>query len=66
MSVIDDLQTIYKDGEPVAVIVPIEAYREMLERLEDIEDARELEEMRKRPLKFHSLEEILEEFDVQV
>lgn len=53
-------QVVYSDGEPVAVIVPIEEYREILERLEDAEDLAMLEEMRKRPLQFRALDEFLE------
>jgi len=34
----------------------------MLERLEDMEDLRTLESMRKRPLKFRSLDDFLEEY----
>ena len=53
-------QMVYKDGAPVAVILPIEEYREMLERLEDAEDLAMLEEMRKQPLEFSTLDEFLE------
>jgi hypothetical protein len=35
------------------------AFSEMLERLEDVEDLRMLEEMRRKPLKFRGLEEFL-------
>jgi len=51
------LQVVYRDGRPVAVIVPIDEYREMLEKLEDAEDLAMLEEMRQHPLQFRSLEE---------
>ncbi len=59
-------QIVYSDGEPVAVIVPIEEYREILERLEDAEDIAMLEEMRKRPLQFSTLDEFLERVGADV
>ena len=52
-------QIVYSDGEPVAVILPIEDYREILERLEDAEDLAVLEEMRKHPLQFSMLGDVL-------
>lgn len=48
-------------GKPAAVILDIGEYREMLERLEDVEDSRTLKAMRKRPLKFRKLEDFLQE-----
>ena len=45
----------------VAVIVGMEEYVKMLERLEDLEDLEMLNEMRSKPLEFKSLEEFLEE-----
>jgi len=44
------------------VILDIEAYQEMLERLEDVEDLKMLAEMRKKPLKFKKLEDFLGEY----
>jgi prevent-host-death family protein len=52
-------EIIVKDGRPRAVILDIDEYQEMLERLEDIDDLKMLEEMRKKPLKFRKLEEFL-------
>jgi len=54
-------QIILRNGKPSAVIIDIEDYRELLERLEDAEDLRELEEMRKRPLTFTKLEDFTQE-----
>ena len=56
------LQIVTENGEPSAVILDIEEYKEMLERLEDAEDLKTLEDMRKKPLKFKKLEEFLEEY----
>lgn len=50
-----------KEGKP-AVILDIDVYKGLLERLEDIEDLKILEEMRKKPLKFRKLEEFLKEY----
>lgn len=60
------LQVVLEDGEPSAVILGIEEYREMLERLDDVEDLAVLEQMRKRPLKFRRVEEFLEEYSPNV
>ncbi len=54
---------IIRDGKPTAVIVDIEEYQEILERLEDVEDLKILAEMRKKPLKFRKLEDFLEEYN---
>jgi PHD/YefM family antitoxin component YafN of YafNO toxin-antitoxin module len=54
-------EVILRDGKPAAVILDIDEYREMLERLEDMEDLRMLAEMRKRPLKFKTLQDFLKE-----
>ncbi len=57
-----ELEIILRNGKPAAVILEIDKYREMLERLEDAEDLKALAEMRKRPLRFRRLEEILREY----
>lgn len=54
---------VYEDGKPSAVILELEDYRELLERAEDIEDLKVLEEMRRKPLQFRSLDEFLAEHD---
>lgn len=55
-------EIILRDGKPRAVILDIQEYQEMLERLEDAEDLRVLEEMRKKPLNFKRLEDFLNEY----
>jgi PHD/YefM family antitoxin component YafN of YafNO toxin-antitoxin module len=55
-------EIILRNGKPSAVILDIDKYREMLERLEDAEDLKVLTEMRKRPLKFRRLDEFLREY----
>ncbi len=55
-------EIILRNGKPAAVILDIDAYQEMLERLEDIEDLKMLAEMRKKPLKFKKLDDFLQEY----
>ena len=50
----------------MAVILEIEEYQKLLERLEDIEDLKLLEDMRKKPLKFRPLEEFIKEYSPDV
>lgn len=54
-------EIILRDGKPSAVILDIDNYHEMLERLDDKDDLAALEKMRKRPLKFKPLNEFLKE-----
>ncbi len=55
-------EIVLREGKPSAVILDIDEYREMLERLEDFEDLNMLKEIRKRPFKFRKLEEFLKEY----
>lgn len=55
-------EIVFRGGKPAAVILDIDAYQEMLERLEDAEDLKILMEMRKKPLRFKKLEDFLEEY----
>jgi prevent-host-death family protein len=54
-------QVILKNGKPNAVILDIKDYQEMLERLEDAHDLKQLRRMRSRPMKFRLLEEVLKD-----
>ena len=54
-------EIIFREGKPAAVILDIDDYQEMLERLEDAEDLKVLAEMRQKPLKFKILEDFLAE-----
>lgn len=56
------LRLVVEDGEPAAVILGIEEYRQLLERLEDVEDLKMLERMRKKPLRFKKLEAFIAEY----
>tara|TARA_Y100000294_G_C8453442_1_gene295625 strand:+ start:597 stop:815 length:219 start_codon:yes stop_codon:yes gene_type:complete len=55
-------EIILRKGKPAAVILDIDEYSDMLERLEDIEDLKMLEKMRKKPLKFRKLDDFLKEY----
>ena len=55
-------EIVFRRGKPAAVIIDIDEYREMLERLEDSEDLKMLEEMREKPMKFRKLEDFLKEY----
>lgn len=59
-------EIVFRDGKPVAVILNIEEYQDILEQLEDIEDLKVLKKMRKKPLKFRRLEEFLKEHSPSV
>ena len=59
-------EIILRNGKPAAVILNISDYRRILERLEDAEDLKELEAMRKRPLKFRSLDDFLKQEKIHV
>lgn len=52
---------VVRDGKPVAVIMDIDEYQDILERLEDAEDLKMLEKMRKKPLQFRKLDDFLKE-----
>jgi PHD/YefM family antitoxin component YafN of YafNO toxin-antitoxin module len=54
-------EIVMRRGKPAAVILDIEEYRALLERVEDAEDLKMLKAMRKKPLKFRKLEEFLKE-----
>ena len=59
-------EVIVQDGEPTAVILPIEEYRAMLERLEDASDLKALATMRRKTLKFKRLDDFLKEYTPSV
>ena len=56
-------EIVLREGKPAAVILDIDQYREMLERLEDAEDLKMLERMKKKPLSFKSLDDFLNEYN---
>jgi len=49
-------EIVLKNGKPSAVILKIEDYEELLERLEDAEDIKWLKEVRQKALHFRTLD----------
>lgn len=58
----NNLEIIVRGGKPAAVILNIKDYQEILERLEDLEDAAMLRKLRKKPLKIKNLDDFLKEY----
>ena len=52
-------QIVTRKGKPVSVIIPIEEYQELLERVEDASDLEWLLKARRKPLQYRSLEQYL-------
>ncbi len=52
-------EIVTRKGKPVSVILPIKHYKELLERLEDIEDIAWLKRARQKPLRYRPLEDYL-------
>jgi antitoxin (DNA-binding transcriptional repressor) of toxin-antitoxin stability system len=52
-------EIVTKKGKPVSVIIPIKAYQEILERLEDADDMEWLKNARRKQLHYRPLEEVL-------
>ena len=59
-------EIVLRDGQPAAVILDIEDYRDMLERLEDLGDLEMLKQMREKPLNFRRLDEFLADYHPSV
>jgi len=57
----NDPEMVIRGGRPTAVILSIEEYRKLLERVEDAEDLEMLKAMRKKPLKFRKFEDFLKD-----
>ena len=52
-------EIITRKGKVVSVIVPIEVYQEIVERLEDADDIEWLKKARKKPQSYRKLDEVL-------
>ena len=50
---------ITRKGRRVSVIIPIKAYQEVIERLEDAEDVAYLKKARRKPLHYRPLADVL-------
>jgi len=54
-------ELVVKNGRPTGVILDIEQYRELLERIEDAEDLAELRKVRAKTPRFRCIEDFLKE-----
>ena len=54
-------EIILRNGKPAAVILDLDQYQALLEKLQDLEDLKILQKMRKMPLHFRKLEVFLKE-----
>jgi hypothetical protein len=52
-------EIVSRRGKPVSVIIPIEQYQELLERAADAADIAALRKLRKRPLRYRTLDAYL-------
>lgn len=52
-------EIVTRNGKPVSVILPIKDYREIMERLEDVDDVAWLKKSRRKPLHYRPLEDVL-------
>ena len=59
-------EIVLRDGRPAAVILDIEDYQHILERLEDLDDLEMLKQMREKSLDFRRLDEFLAEYQPSV
>ena len=57
---------VLEDGEPVAVIIGIDEYRRLLEKIEDAEDRAHLKKLRSRKLRLRKLDDFLREHEAEV
>ena len=62
----DVTEIVLRQGKPSAVILDIDQYQQLLERIEDVEDLEMLKRMRKKPLKFRRIEDFLKEYSPDV
>ena len=54
-------EIVTRRGKPVSVIISIKDYEELLERVEDMDDAAWLRHARRKPLHYRPLEDYLAE-----
>lgn len=56
-------EIVTRKGKAVSVILPIEVFQKMIERLEDADDIAWLKKARKKPQSFRKLEDVLADLD---
>ena len=59
MKVTREPEIVTRNGKPVAVIIPIKDYKELLERAEDAEDVAWLKQARRKKQNYRPLEDYL-------
>jgi len=59
MKATQEPEIVTRNGKPIAVIIPIEDYKELLERAEDAEDVAWLKQARRKKQHYRPLEEYL-------
>ena len=60
-TILAEPEIVTRKGRPVSVILPIEDYEELLERLEDAQDLAWLKRACQKPLRYRPLEDYLAE-----
>lgn len=63
---IKEPEVIYRNNKPVSVIIDIDKYYEMLDRLEDIDDLNYIESLKNKKLSFRNIDDILKEMNSNV
>ena len=58
-TIVREPEVITHRGKAVSVILPLKDYREIMEKLEDAEDAAWLKKTRRKPLHYRPLEDVL-------
>ena len=59
-------EVVYRNNKPVSVILDIAEYNKMLERLEDVEDIKFIENLKSKQLKFRKLDDFLADYNSNV
>ncbi|MCL5030761.1 MAG: type II toxin-antitoxin system Phd/YefM family antitoxin [Bacteroidetes bacterium] len=59
-------EVVYRNNKPVSVILDIAEYNKMLERLEDVEDIKFIENLKSKQLKFRKLDDFLADHNSNV
>lgn len=63
---IKEPEVIYRNNKPVSVIIDIDKYYEMLDRLEDIDDLNYIESLKNKKLSFRKFDDIINEINSDV
>ena len=64
--IIKEPEVIYRKNKPVSVILDIDEYNDLLERLEDIEDLKFIEKIKTEKLTFKKLDDFLKDYNSNV